>query len=315
MRHLTSLGELFLDEAWLTIGSFDGVHLGHRRILAQLTAGAQAAAKPAVVLTFHPHPVEVLHGPRKNYYLTDPWERAALLGECGVDYVVTLPFDHSVAITSAQRFLEQLKEHLGFTQLWVGENFALGKDREGDVPALRTFGETLGFKLHVVEPVEMGGELVSSSRIRHLLRAGDVETATRLLDRPYRLRGVVIPGDERGRSLGFPTANLNIDESRLLPASGVYVGRAQLGARSFDAVTNIGVRPTFEGQPERPLAEVHLLGFSGKIYGQMLEVRFLTRLRDEKRFASVEELVAQIDADVERTRELLEDAPPSWSSD
>jgi len=315
MQHLTSLGELSLDEAWLTIGSFDGVHLGHRRILAQLTAGAHAAAKPAVVLTFHPHPVEVLRGPRQDYYLTDPRQRAALLGECGVDYVVTLPFDRSVAATSAHDFLLQLKEHLGFTQLWVGENFALGKEREGDVLALHALGETLGFTLHVVESVEIGGEPVSSSRIRRLLRAGDVEMAARLLGRPYRLQGKVIPGDERGRLLGFPTANLSIDEARLMPASGVYVCRAQLGERILGAVTNVGVRPTFEGQPERPLAEAHLLGFLGKIYGQTLEVRFLARLRDEKRFESVEELVTQIDADVERARELLENAPPDWLFD
>ncbi|HIQ09175.1 MAG TPA: riboflavin biosynthesis protein RibF, partial [Anaerolineaceae bacterium] len=250
MQHYRSLEGVHLQGAWLTIGAFDGVHLGHRAIIEPFVAEAHAAGAPAVVLTFFPHPSVVLQRQQRPFYLSTPEEKAELLGALGVDVVITHRFNRRVAALSARAFMERLKAHLGLRMLWVGYDFALGRNREGDIPTLKRLGEELGYQVHVMEAVTLNGEVISSSRIRTLLSAGQVEEAARLLGRPYQVTGKVVQGDGRGRQLGFPTANLKIWARRMVPGPGVYVAQARLAdGGTWGAVVNVGVRPTFEAQP------------------------------------------------------------------
>jgi riboflavin kinase/FMN adenylyltransferase len=306
MQQFSSLQEAAASQAWLTIGAFDGLHLGHQQILKDLTAGAHAASAPAVVLTFEPHPAEVLRGPRTNFYLSDPQDKAELLAAAGVDVLVTHPFDDSVRNTRAADFVGLMKKQLGLSQLWVGHDFALGRNREGDVPALQRLGLELDFSVHPVPAVHVDGEVVSSSLVRSLLAAGDVEKAARLLGRRYTLAGSVISGAKRGRTIGIPTANVQAPAKRLVPATGVYVTWAWLGERRLPSVTNIGLRPTFEDGTPAPVVEAHVLDYAGdEFYGQRLKLEFVSRLRGEQKFAGVDELVKQIHADIAQARTLL----------
>jgi riboflavin kinase/FMN adenylyltransferase len=309
MRHFWNLADVKLSDSWLTIGSFDGVHLGHQAIVRKLASGARAAGSPAVVLTFFPHPSVVLGKRKDPFYLTTSEERAALLGESGADVVITHPFDLQVAATTAVDFISRLKQQLGIAHLLVGYDFALGRDREGDVPALRKFGEEFGYTLETMPAVEINGEVVSSSRIRAALVEGAVQKAAQLLGRPYRISGQVIAGDGRGRSIGIPTANLEVWAERVIPKSGVYVCQALAGGKTWGAVSNIGVRPTFETQPVPARVEAHILDFDTQIYGEEIRLDFLARLRDEQRFPDVQALVAQIHQDIQRAREYFFNNP------
>jgi riboflavin kinase/FMN adenylyltransferase len=309
MRHFWNLTAVKLPDAWLTIGSFDGVHRGHQAIVRRLSAGARAAGSPAVVLTFYPHPSVVLGKRKDPFYLTSSEERAALLGTCGADVVITHPFDRQVAATPAADFVSLLKQQLGLTHMLVGYDFALGRNREGDVPTLNKLGETFDYTLETMPPVENNGEIVSSSRIRSSLAEGEVEKAGQLLARPYRIPGRVVAGDGRGRSIGIPTANLEVWAERVIPKAGVYVCRALVGGKSWGAVSNIGVRPTFETQPVPPRVEAHILDFDAQIYDQEIQLDFLARLRDEQRFPGVQALVGQIHKDIERAREYFFNNP------
>lgn len=306
MQQYEALRDVDLNGAWLAIGAFDGVHRGHQAILQQLTAGAHAVGCPAVLLTFYPHPVEVLRGVQHSFYLTAPEEKAGLLAPFGLDALVTQAFDLAFSKTTAREFVELLVQHLGVQQLWVGADFALGHNREGDVPTLRRFGEALGFQVQVVEPVLEGGEVISSSRIRRLLAAGEVAEAATLLGRPYALSGEVEQGAGRGRTIGIPTANLKIWPQRAVPASGVYAGWAEVAGQRWPAVTNIGVRPTFDEKLQAPVVETHILDYDGSdFYGQALRLEFVARLRAEQRFDGIEALIAQIKADIVQARQRL----------
>lgn len=308
MQQFSSLQEARVQNAWLTIGAFDGLHIGHQKILKDLTAAAHAQRAPAVVLTFYPHPVEVLRGLRNSFYLTSPEEKAKQIESLSIDLLIAHPFDQTTVNTSASDFVVLLKKQLDIQQLWVGHGFALGHNREGDFPALQKFGKDLDFTVHLVEPVKLDGEVVSSSRIRAVLAEGDVAQAARMLGRPYSLAGEVVSGAKRGRSIGIPTANINIWEKRAVPASGVYVTWARLGAKRWPSVTNIGVRPTFEDKLVAPVVETHILDFAGdELYGQTLQLEFVSRLRAEQRFSGVDELVAQIRKDIAAARTLLKD--------
>lgn len=305
MQHIYGLQDVQINNAWLTIGSFDGVHLGHRKIIEKLTAGAHAKGDPAVVLTFYPHPSIVLRGPQQSFYLTLPDKKAALLGKLGVDYVITHPFTHQIAGISAQRFITTLKEHLGFKQLWVGYDFALGRDRDGDVPALRKMGETMDFEVQQTEAFEIEGDVVSSSRIRRLLSEGQVELANRLLGQVFSVTGSVMHGDGRGTGIGIPTANLSIDEHLASPGAGVYACWAVVGGKRYQAVTNVGVRPTFETEPVQARMEAHILDFTENIYDQKITLEFQAFLRGEQRFDGPDALVAQIHQDIQTARKIL----------
>lgn len=305
MKHFLSLDNIRQDGVWLTIGSFDGVHLGHQEIIKKLTAGAHKEGVSAVVLTFHPHPATILRGRDFPFYLSTPDEKANLMGDLGVDIVITHPFDRKLAATSAREFMEIINRQLGLRQLHVGHDFALGRNREGDVQTLTEIGEELDYSVQQIEPLKFDGQIVSSSRIRFLLGVGQIEKAARLLNRNYTLDGLVVMGDQRGRTIGFPTANLDIWKMRAIPAAGVYVCRAFIDQHSYGAVTNIGVRPTFETNPVSPTVETHILDFQGDLYGKPLRLEFLSRLRGEQRFSSAEDLIAQIHRDIIRARKVL----------
>lgn len=307
MQQFASLQEVNIDNSLLTIGAFDGMHLGHQQILEELTAGEHAS--PAVVLTFSPHPALVIHGPRDNFYLSSPKEKSAILKDAGIDILITQTFDQDVAAKSAQDFMQNVQAHLGMKHLFVGHDFALGNNREGDVFALKTFGETLGYAVHKVPPVLLDGEVISSSRIRKKLREGNVELANRMLGRNYNLIGEVESGVGRGSTIGIPTANLKNSAEKVVPGFGVYVCRVYLNGQTHDAVTNIGVRPTFETEPVTPSIEAHLLDFDGDIYGREIKLEFIVRLREELRFSNGDELLAQMQIDFAQARKILSESP------
>jgi riboflavin kinase/FMN adenylyltransferase len=288
----------------LTIGAFDGVHLGHRHLISSVVRRAQAIDCQSAVLTFDPHPDLVLRPERQRLYLSSLEERAEQIALSGVDLLIVLPFTRESAALGAVEFIQHICKSVALCELWIGWDFALGRGREGTLERLREIGHKHGYGVHAVEAFTLdGGETVSSTRIRAALRTGDVEMAARLLGRPFGVRGPVAEGDRRGRTIGFPTANVVVDEQHMLPADGVYVCQATLGDESYGAVTNVGLRPTFAGS--RRTVEAYLLDFAGDIYGEVLRVEFLHRLRGEQKFAGVSALVAQITADVAAARNWL----------
>jgi riboflavin kinase/FMN adenylyltransferase len=310
MLIFSSLDHTAVDGAWLTIGSYDGVHRGHQEIIRRLVAEAHVNAAPAVVLTFFPHPSIVLRGTNGPFYLTSPEERAVLLGNLGVDIVIIQQFDRQLANTSARDFVIRLKDRLGMRRLFVGHDFTLGRNREGNIAALAQLGKELDYQVVTQPPVLLDRQVISSSQIRAALSAGNVTTAHRLLGRPYRISGKIIPGDGRGRTIGIPTANLEIWKEQLLPATGVYVCRAVVNEKTYGAATNIGVRPTFDGATHIQHVESHLLDFDGDLYGQQLQLDFIGRLRGEQKFPSVQTLIAQIRSDISEARQILAQANP-----
>lgn len=305
MQHYRSLDDVSLHNAWLTIGVFDGVHRGHQSILNQLTAGAHSVGAPAVLLTFDPHPAVVL-ARRDLKLLTTPEERAALAASLNVDAVVTYPFDREVADMSAREFMLRLKSRLGLTHLLIGYDFALGKNREGNAARLSELGRELGYTVQIIEAMSGEGRVISSTEIRKLISFGSVEAATDLLGRPYALSGPVIHGEGRGRRIGVPTANIQYPGTKLLPPNGIYACRVRLGADRYAAATNVGFNPTFTPNKSVASVEAHILNFDRDIYGQVVEIEFIARLRDELKFDSVNALLAQIRSDVDKTRRLFD---------
>jgi riboflavin kinase/FMN adenylyltransferase len=305
MQHYSILESASLKNSWLTIGTFDGVHRGHQAILTELVAGAHAKNCPAVVLTFHPRPAAVLQGLSGPFYLTSPDERAEQMARLGVDVVFTLPFTREIAATTAEDFMRRLREHLDVRVLLVGEDFALGRGREGNIERLQQLGQILGYEVRSLNRVTANGQPISSTRIRSLLTEGDVAAAADMLGRLYRLQGEVVHGDGRGRTIGIPTANVAFWDEQMLPANGVYACRATWQGQSWAAATNVGLRPTFSGEKALSV-EAHLLNFKGDIYGQQLRLDFLHRLRGEQKFPSVEALIEQIRRDIEETRSRFE---------
>lgn len=264
---------------------------------------ASTEAWRTAALTFFPLPGSFLRGPRPGHYLTTPDERARLLRELTVELVITLPFDERLRATRAAGFVDLLVDRLDLREIWVGQGFALGYQREGDVAFLRAQGDVKGFAVHTVQTLTIDGVPVSSSRIRRCIQEGSIEEANRWLGRPFRLPGTVVMGDGRGRQIGFPTANLQVWEGHACPARGVYAGRASVRGSSYPAAINIGLRPTLTAG-EETVIEAHLAGFSGDLAGQELAPEFLARIRDEKRFGGVEELVDQLYRDVATARRL-----------
>ena len=289
----------------LTIGSFDGVHRGHQALIGAMVEDARRLGSPAIVLTFFPHPSVVLRGRRPSFYIMTPDEKAAALLALGVDGVVTQHFDQAMAHIPAHDFLALLRRHLGFKRLWVGEDFALGHRREGNRLFLEKASREYGYDLHVVPPFLMGGEAVSSTRVREALRSGDVARAASYLGRPFALPGKVVRGAGRGRRLGFPTANLDFWDERAYPGVGVYACWVAVAGGRFPAVTNIGLRPTFETDAQRPVIEAHLLDADVDLYEREIALVFVERLRDERRFEGAEALREQIQRDIARARGLL----------
>jgi riboflavin kinase/FMN adenylyltransferase len=287
----------------VTVGSYDGVHIGHRYLLQQMRSAADEAGCHTALVTFHPRPRAVLAPHRPPRYLTTPAEKIALLDSSGLDVLAILPFTHETAQTSAGEFVDGLVKHLRMCQLWVGPDFALGRDREGDIPTLRELGKARGFDVQVAEPFVYEGQVVSSTRIRQLLTLGEIHQAKALLGRYPCLTGQVVRGAQRGRLLGFPTANLAVLPDRAIPADGVYACFVWVGDERYPAVTNVGVRPSFSGT-ERTI-EAHLLGFDGDLYGLDLKIEFVERLRPERRFEDLDDLTGQIQVDAHQAAKLL----------
>ena len=267
---------------------------------------ASQADLSVVVLSFFPHPSVVLRERTPAFYITTPDEKAELLGEEGVDYVITQSFDLELSKVEASEFLDRLATQLGFVDLWAGEDFALGHQRRGNRHYLEQESHSRNFQFHLVPPVLMGGEAVSSTRVREALRSGDVARAATYLGRAFKLPGVVQEGAGRGKEFGIPTANLKIWEERAYPAVGVYACMAEVGGAYRQAVINIGFRPTFEDELPGPVIEAHILDFEGELYGQEVKLEFIDRLRDEMRFSGPEALLEQIELDIRHTRGLLE---------
>ena len=306
MTHFHSLDEVQLQGASVvSIGVYDGVHRGHQRLLRELVKQAHDLGQRAVVISFFPHPDVVLRGVVGRYYLTSPQERAQLLEALGVDVVLTLAFDERLRQMRAADFVDQLVTRLSMRQLWVGADFALGYQREGNVAYLSALGEERGYRVRPVELVTYSeaGEVISSTSIRELLLQGRVALARDWLGRSYSVSGKVVRGDGRGRMIGFPTANLEIWEELVIPLNGVYAGWATVRGQRYAAVTNVGTRPTFDGVSVR--VEPHLLDFDDDIYGEALCVTFEERLRAEQKFSGIDALRAQLKQDVAAARAAL----------
>jgi riboflavin kinase/FMN adenylyltransferase len=288
----------------VTVGVFDGVHLGHRKVLSQLVDGAKGRGLTPIALTFDPHPLEVLAPERAPRLLTSLEQRLELFAAIGIERTGVLAIG-DVRALDGETFAETiLQGRLAAALVVVGSDFRFGRSREGDTTTLRTAGKRLGFEVEVVMPVDDAqGHQISSTRIRALLAEGDVEAASGMLGRLYGLRGRVVIGELRGRRIGYPTANLEIGPNLQLPADGVYAARATVGDTVHQAVVNIGVRPTF-GLGTRTV-EAHLLSFEGDLYGRTVGLHFVARLREERRFDSVESLVSQIADDVDAARSRL----------
>lgn len=302
MRVLRSLDELgsLLPAPALTIGSFDGVHRGHQRILAQVVAQARRRRGTAVAMTFDPHPAKFLTPDTAPPLLTTSEQKLALLEAAGMEVVLVLPFTRELSRLSPRQFVEEIVcRRLATEVLCVGANFRFGHRQAGDVAGLRRLAREFDFALQVIPPVVVRGQTASSSLIRRLLAEGRVAPAARLLGRLFALTGEIQPGAGRGRPLGFPTLNL-VPEQECLPARGVYITETAVEGRAYPSATNVGVRPTFDGA--RLMVESHLLDFSGTVERGRLEVRFHERVRAEKKFPSPGALRAQIERDVDRAR-------------
>lgn len=304
MQHHLSFEEVNLQKSWLTIGVFDGVHRGHQQIIKKLTTGAHVNAVPAVVLTFDPHPASVLGG-REIKCLTLADERAELLGNLGVDVVITQPFTRELSTVTAYDFMLRLTRHLGLKHLLIGYDFALGKAREGNATRLTEIGSELGYSVEVVPALSDESGVVSSTAIRKLIEVGNVAEAARLLGHSYSLHGPVVHGDGRGRTIDVPTANIAYPPQKMIPAKGIYACWAHLNDHRYLAAINIGTNPTFTPDKQTLNVEAHLLDFRGELYGEDVRLEFVERLRDERKFNSVDVLLEQIWKDIETTRKTL----------
>jgi riboflavin kinase/FMN adenylyltransferase len=304
MKHYFSLEEVKLNYSWLTVGVFDGVHRGHQEIIKRLTAGAHANDMPAVVLTFNPHPLEVL-GRGTVKLLTLPGERAELLAAMDMDIVITESFTRELSAVTAYDFMSRLTRHLGVKHLLIGYDFALGKGREGNAPRLTEIGRELGYNVEVVPALSDESGVISSTEIRKLVSVGNVTEAAYLLGHLYSLHGSVIRGDGRGKKIGVPTANIDYPREKIVPALGIYAGWAYVENKKYQAAISIGINPTFTPDKQIPSVEAYLLDFDEDIYGEELKIEFVVRLRDELKFESVDALVEQIWRDVEEVRKIV----------
>ncbi len=290
-------------ETVVTVGVFDGVHQGHRHLLRQVVQLAGGQYIPTVV-TFSNRPITVLRPGTEPSYLTTPEQRVDLIKEQGIKLVVSMEFTHELAQVTAGEFAKSLAESLKMKGLVMGPDSTLGKDRQGDLTFMQRQGEQLGFWVQAVDPLVVEGQLVKSRRIRDSLTDGDVAVGPQLLGRNHSLSGVVVLGDQRGRTLGFPTANLDVDSQLLLPGDGIYATWAIIDGRRYQSATSIGVRPTF-GLTQR-LVEVFVMDFSADIYGDTMGVEFIKKVRDQEKFDGLDALVKQIGVDVDNCRKVLD---------
>ena len=289
-------------ETVVTVGVFDGVHEGHRHLLRQVVEAADGSHIPTVV-TFSNRPITVLDPGIEPSYLTTVDERVDLIKQQGIELVVCLEFTLKLAQVTAEAFAKLLADSLKMRELVLGPDSALGKDRQGDFSFMRKQGDELGFSVRSVEPLEIQGQAVQSRRIRAAVADGNMSICPELLGRNHHLSGTVVVGDQRGRTLGFPTANIEIDDQLLLPGDGIYATWAMIDGKRHKSATSIGIRPTF-GLTQR-LVEVYVMDFSDDLYGKTIDVEFIKKVRDQEKFDGLEALITQIKRDVEDCRQVL----------
>jgi riboflavin kinase/FMN adenylyltransferase len=293
-------------ESYISIGNFDGVHRGHRAIIKYMLWHAKPQGKRIIVVTFFPNPADYFDQKNKNFYLSTPDEKESFLCGLGVDEVLTFRFDQDFANLSPKQFLSNIQGKLGMGVLVVGRDFALGKEREGTVPVIKTIGEKLGFSVEMISPINFKGTEISSTEIRRRLDEGDLRGAATLLGRYYSISGEVIHGSDRGAKIGLPTANIDYWSGKKLPAIGVYATIVILHGDKFRGITNVGFRPTFEDQ-DLPNVESHILDFDSNIYGEKLTLQFIEKIREEKKFSGVEAFLEQIEKDKITARKIFKD--------
>lgn len=295
---------------YAAMGNFDGVHRGHRALLDRLRADARRDGVKSLVITFDPHPLQVLRPHQAPLLLTSVAERAYLLSGLGIDILQVIPFNREFAATSAKDYVRQvLVERLGVRRLYGGAYFRFGRDREGSAHLVRRLAPETGCDVVTVEPLPWQQGAISSTSIRRLVAAGQVAEAARLLTQPYIITGRVVRGPGRGRRLGIPTANMEVPPGRVEPAQGVYAVQACVEGSLIPGVANLGTRPTFTPTPAAPVLEVHLLDWEGDLYDKEIRVAFIQRLRDEQRFPDAQALLRQVAQDVAAAREALAAAP------
>lgn len=291
----------------ITVGTFDGVHAGHRAIIDTVVEKAEQRNARSVLVTFDPHPRNIINpGDAGIKLLTTLQERCEILEELGIDTMVVIPFDRDFSLLSSEEFIRDIiYDKIGVSEFVIGYDHQFGRNREGTIETIEQIGKELGFDSYVVSKREVGEKTVSSTAIRNAISEdGNVEEAAKFLQRPYRLNGTVIHGDKRGKAIGFPTANIKPEHSnKIIPKNGVYAVKVRINGDWYDGMMNIGIRPTFDGDVQT--LEVHLFEFDKDIYGKEVQVRFFSRIRDEKKFDGKEELIEQLEQDEKRSKELL----------
>jgi len=287
----------------ITIGNFDGIHLGHQKIFKRVVAESRQQVRKPVVITFDPHPKKVIHPERRPFFILAPVEeKLSLIAAAGIDTTILIPFSPEFSQTTAEEFVNDiLWNRLQTKKIIIGYDYKFGKDKGGNANLLRNYGAKLGFEVEEIAAIKLGDTIVSSTNIRLSILAGDVGMAAKMLGRPYNVRGIVSRGYRRGTEIGYPTAN--IESEKVIPAIGVYAIVAEFDGKRYQGVINIGYCPTFGN--EEITAEVHLLDFQGDIYGREMEVFFIDRLRDELKLESSEQLVKQIKKDIQQARTIL----------
>lgn len=300
-----NLNEFSNQKAWLTLGNFDGYHLGHQALVEKLVEAAHADEALAGLITFWPHPKLVLNGETGPFYLSLEHEKKALLNQSKLDFVIQFPFTKEFAGQSANEFIAKLMKHIDIKSFVTGKDLTIGKNREGTIQSLKTLFESLEIKHITIPSLILEETVVSSQAVRNVLAKGDVALAKEFLGRNYAIDGIVTQGKQVGSKFGFPTANLSFDRLKYLPKIGVYATWAVVNHQRYAGVTNIGLRPTF-GNALTPSIETLLLDFDGNIYGEQLKVFFVKRIRDEKKFEGVQSLKDQIMHDKDQARRLLE---------
>lgn len=302
----SELNHLGYEKTCITIGNFDGVHLGHQAIISKMVKQANSQGTPLIVITFFPNPYDFFNPKIRSFYLSTPKEKETLLLGLGVGHVLTFKFDRAFANLHPGEFLSSAKEKLALETLVVGEDFALGKNRQGTIPVIREIGKDLSFQLKVLPSVSLGNMEISSTKVRKCLDEGDVAWAAKLLGRYYSVSGIVTHGSDRGSRIGLPTANIIHWPKKKLPAIGVYATYVDLREKRYQGITNVGIRPTFEEQT-LPNVETHIFDFDDEIYGEEMKLDFVKKIRDEKKFSGVEAFLARIEKDKAAAKRIFKD--------
>ncbi len=293
----------------ITIGNFDGVHLGHQKIFQDLKNEAKKIHGTDIIITFFPHPLKVLFPDKAPHLITTLDERLRLIRACGNEVIVCIPFTRAFSNLSAERFVQEiLVEKFGVQEVLVGQDARFGKDREGDIDFLRKSAKRFHFSVREIEPVQVRGMETSSTKIRRCVETGELRQSAAMLGRLYGITGTVCEGDKRGKSLGFPTANLSTD-AELLPPNGVYAVWSTVGDTVMPGVANLGVKPTFSGKQFS--IEVHLFDFDENIYGESIRMDFVERIREERTFPNAQALIDEMNKDSQKAKEILQEDPSS----